>query len=54
MNSSYTILIVDDTASMRRIMKKSLEASGYTDIIEAVDGKEAIDILSIAKIDLII
>ncbi len=54
MNSPYTILVVDDTPSMRSIMKKSLQASGYTNIIEAVDGKDAIDVLSISKIDLII
>jgi len=54
MNSSYAILIVDDSASMRSIMKKSLEASGYTEIVEAVDGKDAIDKLSINKVDLII
>ncbi len=54
MNSSYAILIVDDSASMRNIMRKSLEASGYSEIIEAVDGKDALDMLSINKIDLVI
>ncbi len=54
MSSSHSILIVDDSASMRNIMKKFLEASGYTQIIEAVDGKDAIDMLSINKINLII
>ena len=49
------ILLVEDTAVMRKIEKKALEALGYAHILEAVDGQEAIDMLQQgAEVDLII
>jgi two-component system, chemotaxis family, chemotaxis protein CheY len=36
------ILLVDDSNTMRRIEKNTLEKMGYTDIHEASDGAEAI------------
>ena len=36
------ILVVDDSATMRRIIIKSLNSSGYEEIIEADNGEEAI------------
>src|SRR5215207_7527488 len=35
-------LIVDDSPTMRRIMANALQRIGYTDIIEAVDGPDAL------------
>jgi len=40
------ILLVDDSATMRRIQKTQLNALGLTDIIEAGDGEEALKQLS--------
>lgn len=36
------ILLVDDSNTMRRIEKNTLEKMGYTDITEAQDGAEAV------------
>ena len=39
------ILIVDDSTTMRRIIKNLLIKSGYSDILEAGDGQEALEVL---------
>lgn len=36
-------LVVDDSATMRRIVINSLQRIGHTDIVEAGDGKEALE-----------
>jgi two-component system, chemotaxis family, chemotaxis protein CheY len=36
-------LVVDDSATMRRIIVNSLQRIGYTDCVEAADGREALD-----------
>ena len=36
-------LVVDDSATMRRILVNSLNRIGYTDILEAGDGREALE-----------
>jgi len=50
-----SILIVDDEASVRQIMAKTLENAGYNPLV-ATDGAEAIAIYSqhLSKIDLVI
>ena len=49
------ILLVEDTAVMRKIEIKTLKALGFDGIVEAVDGDEAIGILQgDRKVDLII
>ena len=37
------ILVVDDSATMRRILVNSLQRIGYNDCVEAGDGREAVD-----------
>ena len=37
------ILVVDDAAFMRKVIRDTLTKNGYTDITEAVDGKDAVD-----------
>ncbi len=37
------VLVVDDSAIMRRIMSGALSKAGVKDIVEASDGKEAVD-----------
>lgn len=49
---SKTILIVDDSASFRTLVKLALQKAGYT-VIEAVDGKDAIAKLG-NKINLVV
>ena len=52
---NFTVLVVDDFATMRRIVKNILTQLGYKKIIEADDGTSAITVLKQEKrIDLII
>jgi two-component system chemotaxis response regulator CheY len=54
MDTSIKILIVDDFATMRRILKNILKQLGFKNIVEADDGTTAWDVLEGQKIDLII
>lgn len=53
-DTNMKVLIVDDFATMRRIVKNILTQLGYKNIIEADDGTTALDILKKEKIDMII
>ena len=48
-----TILIVDDSASLRQVVAIALKGGGY-DVVEAVDGKDGLAKLNGQKIHLII
>ncbi|WP_374403214.1 response regulator [Niveibacterium sp.] len=50
---SKTILIVDDSFSLRRTLAIALKGAGY-DVVEAGDGKEALGCLDGRKFNLII
>jgi two-component system, chemotaxis family, chemotaxis protein CheY len=54
MDLSMKILIVDDFATMRRIMKNILKQIGFSNIIEADDGTTALEELKKNAVDLII
>ncbi len=53
-NASMKVLVVDDFATMRRIVKNILVQLGFKNIIEADDGTSALEILQKEKVDLII
>jgi two-component system chemotaxis response regulator CheY len=40
------LLLVDDSATMRRILVNALKSLGFTDLVEAGDGKEALEKLT--------
>lgn len=48
------ILIVDDAAFMRMMIKNSLSKNGYTNLLEAADGQIAVDTYKAEKPDLVI
>lgn len=37
------IMLVDDAAFMRMMLKNTLTQAGYTDLVEAEDGAKAVD-----------
>jgi two-component system, chemotaxis family, chemotaxis protein CheY len=49
-----TILIVEDSISMRHTIKGSLRAQGFEKLIEANDGQIALATMNKSKIDLVI
>lgn len=48
------ILLVDDAAFMRKMIKETLSKNGYTELYEAVDGADAVEKYSEIKPDLVI
>jgi two-component system chemotaxis response regulator CheY len=51
---SMNILVVDDFATMRRIVRNILKQLGYSNVFEADDGTSAVEILKKEKIQFII
>ena len=53
-DTSMKILVVDDFATMRRIVKGVLKQLGFMNIIEAEDGTDALEELRKEKVGLIV
>lgn len=48
-----TILAVDDSASMRQMVRYTLEGAGYK-VVQAADGVEALDFARTSSVDLVL
>ena len=48
------IMMVDDAAFMRKVIKDTLSKAGYTDLYEAVDGADAVEKYNTLKPDLVL
>lgn len=53
-DTSIKVLVVDDFATMRRIVKGVLKQLGFDTIVEAEDGTSALDTLKKEKVGLIV
>ena len=53
-DTNMKVLVVDDFATMRRIVKNILTQLGFKNIVEADDGSTAVDVLKSEKVDMII
>lgn len=54
MNKKMKILIVDDFATMRRVIRNLLKSLGFENFEEAEDGTKALKILNKTKIDFVV
>jgi two-component system chemotaxis response regulator CheY len=54
MSHALRFLVVDDFATMRRLMKSNLHDLGYTEINEADDGRSALTILKQGNTDFLV
>ena len=53
-NKNMRILVVDDFLTMRRIIINLLRQLGFNNVVEAADGKQALDRVHEEQIDLIV
>jgi two-component system chemotaxis response regulator CheY len=53
---AYTVLVVDDSSSIRAIIKKIIRVSGFDvgTFLEASDGNEALTIMETSRVDLVL
>lgn len=54
LNLNMKVLIVDDFATMRKIVRNILKQIGFTNIVEADDGANALSIIKQEKIDFVV
>lgn len=53
---AYTVLVVDDSSSIRAIIKKIIKVSGFdvAEFLDACDGREALSIMAAHQVDLVL
>lgn len=53
---AYTVLVVDDSSSIRAIIKKIIKVSGFevSAFFDASDGKEALAVMEAGRVDLVL
>jgi len=49
-----TVLVADDSGTMRKIILRSLSAVGITSAVEAADGEQAINLFKPGTIDMVL
>ena len=54
MGFGHTIITVDDSSTMRRIIKNTLLKIGFSNVLEAGNGIEALEVIAQNKVDLIV
>lgn len=54
MGYQHSIITVDDSSTMRRIIKNTLQKLGFETILEAGNGVEALEVMSKNKVDMIV
>ena len=54
MGYEHSIISADDSSTMRRIIKNTLQKLGFETILEAGNGVEALEVMSKNKIDMIV
>jgi two-component system, chemotaxis family, chemotaxis protein CheY len=54
MEKNIKILVVDDFATMRKVVKNLLKQAGYDNVVEAEDGVTAFRVLKSQQIDFVI
>ena len=54
MGYAHSIITVDDSSTMRRIIKNTLQKLGFETILEAGNGVEALEVMSKNKVDMIV
>lgn len=54
MGYEQSIITVDDSSTMRRIIKNTLQKLGFETILEAGNGVEALEVMSKNKVDMIV
>ena len=53
-DTSITVLVVDDMSTMRRILKNVLKQIGFSNLVEAENGQDALNKLKVGDIGLIV
>lgn len=53
---AFNVLIVDDSSSMRAVIKRSIKVSGFNvgEYLEAADGREALTVLNDQWVDIVL
>ncbi|MDE7168929.1 MAG: response regulator [Mucispirillum sp.] len=54
MGYEHVIITVDDSSTMRRIIKNTLQKLGFDSVLEAGNGVEGLEVMSKNKVDMIV